>query len=160
MTNKIKPALVGGLIAGILSVIPIVSTCCCIWAILGGLLASFMYIKSAPPVPVTPGEGAAVGAMTGVMAAIIYVIIGLPIQLFFGPAQMEEAFRRSGVEVPLTGIALVLIGVFFVAVLLLVFSTIGGVIGVPIFEKRKGDQPTPPPQNFGAGPGGPYGTGV
>lgn len=159
MTNKIKPALVGGLIAGILSVIPIVSTCCCIWAILGGLLASFMYIKSAPA-PVTPGEGAAVGAMAGVMGAIIYVVIGLPIQLFFGTAQMEEAFRRSGVEVPLTGIALVLIGVFFVAVLILVFSTIGGVIGVPIFEKRKGDQPTPPPQNFGAGPGGPYGTGV
>lgn len=159
MTNKIKPALVGGLIAGILSVIPIVSTCCCIWSILGGLLASFMYIKSAPA-PVTPGEGAGVGALAGVMGAIIYVIIGLPISLFFGTAQMEEAFRRSGVEVPLTGIALVLIGVVFVAVLILVFSTIGGVIGVPIFEKRKGDQPTPPPQNFGAGPGGPYGTGV
>lgn len=159
MMNKLKPALVGGLIAGILSVIPIVSTCCCIWAILGGLLASFMYIKSSPT-PVTPGEGAGVGAMAGAVGVLIYLIIGLPIQLFLGTAQMEEAVRRSGVDVPLTGIALILIGVFFVAVLILIFSTIGGVVGVPIFEKRKGAQPPPPPQDFGAGPGSPYGTGL
>ena len=159
MMNKLKPALVGGLIAGILSVIPIVSTCCCIWAILGGLLASFMYIKSSAT-PVTPGEGAVVGALTGAVGGLIYLIIGLPISLYFGTAQMEDAMRRSGVEVPLTGIALVLLGVFFVVVLILIFSTIGGLVGVPIFEKRKGAQPPPPPQDFGAGPGSPYGTGL
>jgi hypothetical protein len=159
MINKLKPALVGGLIAGILSVIPIVSTCCCIWAILGGLLASLMYIKSSPTL-VTPGQGAAVGAMAGAVGGLIYLIIGLPISLYWGTAQMEDAFRRSGVEVPLTGIALVLLGVFFVVVLILIFSTIGGVVGVPIFEKRKGAQPPPPPQDFGAGPGSPYGTGL
>jgi hypothetical protein len=161
MIDKLKPALLGGLIAGILSVIPIVSTCCCLWAILGGGLASFLYIKSSTA-PVTPGGGAGIGAIAGAVGAFIYLIIGIPIQLFFGTAQMEEVFRRSGVEVPLSGIALVLIGVFFVAVLILIFSTLGGVLGVPIFEKRKGAQPLPPPQpqDFGAGPGGPYGTGL
>ena len=157
MINKLKPALLGGLITGVLSVIPFVSTCCCLWAILGGLLASFLYIKSSTA-PVTPGEGAALGAMAGAAGALIYVIIGLPITLLFGTAQIEEAFRRSGVEVPLGGIALGLLTVFLVAVLILIFSTLGGILGVPIFEKRKGAPP--PPQDFGAGPAGPHGTGL
>jgi preprotein translocase subunit SecG len=118
-----------------------------------------MYINSTAS-PVTPGEGAVVGALTGAVGGLIYLIIGLPISLYFGTAQMEDAMRRSGVEVPLTGIALVLLGVFFVVVLILIFSTIGGLVGVPIFEKRKGAQPPPPPQDFGAGPGSPYGTGL
>ena len=159
MINKLKPALLGGLVAGILSVIPFVSTCCCLWAILGGLLASFLYIKSSAA-PVTPGGGAGIGAMAGAVGALIFFIIGLPINLFFGTAQMEEAFRRSGMEVPLSGIALVLLSALMVAVLILIFATLGGILGVPIFEKRKGAPPPPPPQDFSAGPGGPYGTGL
>jgi len=158
MIDKLKPALLGGLVAGILSVIPIVSTCCCLWAILGGLLASFLYIKNAPA-QVTTGGGAGIGAMAGAVGALIYIIIGLPITLFFGTAQIEDALRRSGLEVPLGGIALALVGVVMVAVLILLFSTLGGILGIPIFEKRKGAQPPPPPQNYGAGPGGPTGTG-
>lgn len=159
MINKLKPALVGGLIAGILCVVPIVSTCCCIWAALGGLLASFMYVKSSTA-PVTTGEGAVVGLLTGAVGSLIYLIIQIPLALIFGLASMEEAFRRSGVEVPLSGIAMMLLSAFLVVVLILVFSTIGGLVGVPIFEKRKGPQPPPPPQDFGAGPGGQYGTGL
>jgi hypothetical protein len=159
MINKLKPALLGGLIAGILSVIPFVSTCCCLWSILGGLLASFLYIKSSPA-PVTPGGGAAIGAMSGAVGALIYFVIGLPITLIFGTAQIEDAFRRSGVEVPLGGIALAIVGVFIVGVMILIFCTIGGILGVPIFEKRKGATPPPPPQDFSAGPGSPYGTGL
>jgi len=40
------------------------------------------------------------------------------------------------------------------AVLLVIFSIIGGLLGVPIFEKRKGGPPPPPPINVGGGPGG------
>jgi hypothetical protein len=47
------------------------------------------------------------------------------------------------------------------AILLIVFSTLGGLIGISVFEKRKGTAAPQPPQNFG-GPGGPggYGAGV
>jgi hypothetical protein len=157
MNNKIKPALLGGLVTGILSVIPFVSTCCCIWAILGGMLACFLYVRSSP-VPVSTGDGAVIGVLSGVFGALIYLIIGLPIALIFGVAQMEESIRRTGVEIPLTGMALALLGACVIVVLLLIFSTVGGLIGVPIFEKRKGPQP-PPPQNVGGGPGS-YGSGV
>ena len=160
MTNKLKPALLGGLITGILSVIPFVSTCCCVWAILGGMLASFLYVRSSP-VRVSTGDGAIMGILSGLFGSLIYLIIGLPIALIFGIAQMEEGFRRAGVELPLTGLALALLSACLVVVILLIFSTIGGLIGVPIFEKRKGEQPPPAPQNFGGGPGpGSYGSGV
>ena len=159
MIDKLKPALVGGLIAGILSIIPIVSTCCCIWAALGGVLASFMYIKNSPT-RVTTGEGAVVGILTGVIGSLIYVIIQVPLALLLGFASMEDALRRSGLEVPLSGMALMALSVFLVIVLILIFSTIGGLVGVPIFEKRKAVQPPPPPQDFGAGPSAPYGSGL
>lgn len=147
MTNRIKPALLGGLVVGILSVIPFVSACCCIWAILGGMLASFLYIKSSP-VPVSTGDGAINGALAGVFGSLIYLLIALPISLIFGVAQMEESIRRTGVEVPLTGIALAFIVAFMVVIGLMIFSTIGGLIGVPIFEKRKESTPPPPPQSY------------
>ena len=120
MIDKLKPALLGGLIAGILSVIPIVSTCCCLWAILGGVLASFLYIKSSAA-PVTTGQGAGLGAMAGAVGALIYIIIGLPINLFFGTAQKWRTCSGVfGMAVPLGGIALILLGVFMVAVLILI----------------------------------------
>jgi hypothetical protein len=156
--DKVKPALLGGAITGVLSVIPFVNTCCCIWAALGGLLATFMYIRSAPA-PVSTGDGAMVGAITGVFGAIIYLIIGIPLGLLLGTgAQFEEAIRRSGAQVPLTGVALILIGSLVVAILLLVSAIVGGLIAVPIFEKRKGQTAPPPPPAPGA-PGG-YGTGM
>jgi len=34
---------------------------------------------------------------------------------------------------------------FVVAILMFVFAIIGGLLGVPIFEKRKGDLTPPPP---------------
>ena len=59
--NKLKPALLGGLIVGILSSIPFVNYCCCIWALAGGGLATFLYIKSSPT-PIRPGEDAIIPA--------------------------------------------------------------------------------------------------
>ncbi|CAN5867543.1 hypothetical protein BH18ACI4_BH18ACI4_07040 [soil metagenome] len=159
MIDKLKPALVGGLVAGILSVIPFVSTCCCLWAALGGLLASFMNIKNSPA-PVSTGDGALLGILTGAVGSLIYLIIQIPLALLFGLDSMEEQFRRSGIELPLSGIALLLLSVVVVVFLILIFSTVGGIVGVPIFEKRKEAQPTQPAQDFGADAGGPYGTGL
>ena len=160
MNNKIKPALLGGLVTGILSVIPFVSSCCCIWAIAGGGLACFLYIQNTDA-RVQTIDGATVGAISGGVGALIYLIIGLPLALLFGAAQMEDAFRRSGMEVPLAGTAMALLGALMVIALLLIFSTLGGILAVAIFEKRKDDVPPPaPPQDFGSGSAGSYGSGL
>lgn len=151
MNNKLKPALLGGLVVGLLSAIPFVNYCCCIWAIGGGALAGFLYIKSSAA-PVPTGDGAIVGALAGVVGAVIYLVIGLPIALLFGAAQMEEQLRRSGVQLPMSGTLLLVCGALFAALCLLVLATLGGILSVPIFEKRKADGPPPPPPASG-GPG-------
>jgi hypothetical protein len=145
--NKVKPALLGGLIVGLLSAIPFVNYCCCIWSIGGGLVAGLLYIKASPS-RVSPGDGAIIGALTGVFGAIIYLIIGLPIAYFFGAAAMEDAIRNAGIELPMSGVLLMVVGSLLVALCLLILSVIGGLIAVPIFEKRKDVVPPPAPGSF------------
>jgi hypothetical protein len=145
--NKLKPAILGGLIVGILSAIPFVNYCCCIWAIGGGFLATFLYIKSSP-VPVRVGDGAVVGALAGVVGGLLYLMIGLPIAILFGAAAMEEAMRNSGVQMPLTGPLLMVVSCIIAAIFLLILALIGGLIAVPIVEKRKDAAPPAPPQTF------------
>lgn len=158
MNNKLKPALLGGLVVGLLSAIPVVNYCCCIWALGGGLLAAVLYIKSSQ-VPVGAGEGAMLGGLAGVFGSIIYLIIGLPIAfLLMGPGALEQQLKGTGIEVPLSGAVLILASGLIGAVCLVVLAVLGGLIAVPIFEKRKGQVPPPPPQNFG-GQGG-YGSGM
>ena len=137
-----------GFLSAIHSLIPFVGACCCIWSIIGGGLASFLYIKGSS-VPVKLGDGAIVGALAGVVGGIIYVIIYLPYSLFVGMAVMQEQLNRTGVQIPFSGTILVIIGSIVGAIMLVVLSTLGGVIGTAIFEKRKGDGlAPPPPQNF------------
>lgn len=173
MTNKLKPALIGGGAIGLLLVftvivsalpVPFVSTlgCCkCLWPIAGGLLATMLYVKGSLN-PTTVLDGAIVGALAGVIGGVIYLIIGLPISYFMiGVEAMEMQMRQFSSDFPLTGVVLLVISGIVGFVIFVVLSTIGGLIGVPIFEKRKGaTDATPPPQDFGTGPGGTYGTGV
>ena len=169
MNNKLKPALIGGVLLGVLSVIPFVSAaniCCCLWAILGGMLATYLYVKNSST-PVSAGDGAILGALAGVVGAVIYVIIGIPIAYAMGPTmrnmmvsliermdpQQADLMRRQ-LEASGDAIAPLIIQGLVVAVLLFLFSVIGGLLGVPIFEKRKSGTPQPPPINVGGGPGG------
>jgi hypothetical protein len=151
--NKLKPALLGGLIVGILSSIPLLNYCCCIWGIGGGVLAGFLYIKSSP-VPVKVGEGAVIGLLSGIIGAVLYGIIGVPIAYFISGGNIEETLRGTGLQLPagVSGLLLFVISGLIAGVTLLVLSIIGGLLSVPIFEKRKDGPPPPPPQDFAGGP--------
>ena len=169
MNNKLKPAIIGGVVIGILSVIPFVSAgnlCCCLWAIVGGMLATQMYVKNSPT-PVNAGDGAIVGALAGLVGGIIAFVLGVPIAYAMGPTmrnlmvslvenmdpQQAEMMRRQ-FEASGDAIAPLLVQGLVTSVLLFLFAIVGGLLGVPIFEKRKGDVPPPPPINVGGGPGG------
>lgn len=172
MNNKLKPAVIGGVVLGILSVIPFVSAanlCCCLWAILGGMLATQMYVKNSPT-PVSAGDGAILGAIAGVVGGIIAFVLGVPISYAMGPTmrnlmvslienmdpQQADMMRRQ-FEASGDAIAPLIIQGLVVSVLLFLFAIIGGLLGVPIFEKRKGGAPPPPPINVGGSVGGPGG---
>ena len=172
MNNKLKPALIGGVVLGVLSVIPFVSAanvCCCLWAILGGMLATNLYVKNSPT-RVSAGDGAILGAIAGAVGAVIYLIVGIPIALAMGPTMrnaivslmrnvdpqqaqiLQRQFEASG-----NAIGPLIIQALVIALLLVVFAVLGGLLGVPIFEKRKVGPPPPPPFTAGgAPPGGGY----
>ena len=169
MNNKLKPALIGGVVLGLLSAIPFISAanlCCCLWAILGGMLATNLYIKSSPT-PVNAGDGAILGALAGVVGGVIAFVLGVPIAYAMGPTmrnlmvslienmdpQQAEMMRRQ-LEASGDAIAPLLFQGLITSVLLFLFAIIGGLLGVPIFEKRKSGGPPPPPINVGGGPGG------
>lgn len=170
MNNKLKPALIGGIVLGILSVIPFVSAvnlCCCLWAILGGMLASNLYVKSSPT-PVKAGDGAALGAIAGAVGAVISVILGIPIDLAMGPIMRrmivsllqnvdprQAEMLRAQWEASSSDVASIIIQALVVAALLFVFAIVGGLIGVAIFEKRKGPAAPPPPPFPGGAEGYP-----
>ena len=168
MNNKVKPAVIAGVVLGVLSAIPfvnILNLCCCLWAIVGGVLASYLYIKDSPT-PVNAGDVAVVGANAGAVGAVVYVILGIPLAIVGGAAMREmmiklitnldpnqaDLFRRQ-MEAQGEGIARIVFQTLFGAVLLVVFAVLGGLLGVPIFEKRKGGPlPPPPPPAPGGAP--------
>lgn len=167
MNNKVKPALIGGVVLGLLSAIPFVNwvnLCCCLWAIVGGILASYLYVKNSP-VPANAGDGAIVGAIAGAVGAVIYLVLGIPLSLLSGEAiqgmminlvenldpRQAELFRTQ-MEASRGDMSRVIIESLVGAVLLFVFTVIGGVIGIPLFEKRKGGPVPPPPPPPGGAP--------
>jgi hypothetical protein len=191
MNDKLKSAIIGGVVLGLLSAIPFVNfvnACCCAWAIAGGALAVYLYIQKSSHA-VSVGEGAGIGAIAGAVGAIINLIIGIPLQLITGSAMTSIVTNlmaranpqgadiiRQQIEIQQNlgfgeRLLLAIPGALIGFVLILIFATIGGMIAVPIFEKRKGGpgappppqgfggQPSynpPPPQNYGQ-PGGGYG---
>ncbi|HWO01202.1 MAG TPA: hypothetical protein VNS63_18215 [Blastocatellia bacterium] len=175
--SKIQPALVGGLIIGLLWSLPFLSLinfCCCLGVLAGGAVAALMLIKRSPVLPVSTGDGAVVGLLAGVVGAGVHLVLGVPISIIFNPAgvsflksliaqinsdpqfraAMEEALRsQENQGLPERFIA-ALLGWLVVSVISIGFSALGGVIGVAMFEKRKGQQPPfpPSPPQYG-GPG-------
>ena len=170
MNNKLKPAVIGGVALGLLSAIPFVNfvnICCCAWAILGGLLASYLYVKNSTT-PANAGDGAIIGAMAGGIGAAIYLVIGIPLAIVSGAAMREMLINlmanvdprqadiiRTQMEAGGQSIASAIFQGFIGALLLVVFAIIGGLIGIALFEKRKGGGPVPPPPPPAPG-GAPY----
>lgn len=172
-----QPALVGGLIVGIMSAIPGVSAlnCCfCAWALIGGCVAAKMTIDRAAR-PVSAGEGAQIGLMAGAIAAVAFIVVAVPI-ILSGVATnaslkmmkglmgsitnpelqaaledaMVQAAGQSAIERLLSSLPVLLIQVLFQGG----FTVLGGLLGVALFEKRKGGQapPPPPPPYYGQPP--------
>ena len=172
--SKIQPALVGGLILGLLSSIPFVNMgniCCCLWVLLGGAIAAKILISKSPYTPVTMGEGAATGAIAGVFGCIITLFLGIPLQLLttgltsgFYKGMMESvadpevrrAMEQAMAQQRTGDIGAQILGALFSwfigSIIFIGFATLGGLIGVSIFEKRKGQTGYIPPTPPGAAP--------
>jgi len=75
-------------------------------------------------------------------------MIGILVRLMESVNPSQAEMMRAQIAAGQSVVGAIVNGLI-VAVLLVIFSTLGGLIGIPIFEKRKRDLMPPPPQNFG-----------
>lgn len=154
-SDRLQPALFGGLFIGILSALPFVNAancCCCLWAIAGGVLATYLRQQNSRyQVPLA--EGALVGLMAGAIGGVIYVVLSIPLQALTGPMQQEfmEGLMAGQGEMPpevqemmtrMTSGGLMSAALFVNAIFYTIFGLLGGLLGVALFKK---DAPPPPP---------------
>ena len=86
-SNRLQPALFGGLLIGVLSALPLVNVgncCCCLWVVAGGMLAVHLRQQSSP-FAITSAEGAYVGFLAGLFGGVLGVLLSIPIDLMMGP---------------------------------------------------------------------------
>jgi hypothetical protein len=181
MNSKVRAAIIGGVVIGLLSAIPYVrlgNVICCLWIVIGGALACYLYIKRSPT-PVNVGEGALVGGIAGAIGWAVELIVGVPLTILTGypelrfminlmervDPQKAEAYQRN-LEYALSRsfseqffYSVFSLQTLFTLIITVVFALVGGLVAVPLFEKRKADaaplQPPPPPY-YGGTPGGAY----
>jgi len=151
--SLLQPAFIGGLVLGVLSGLPIVSggnVCCCLWLVVGGVVAAYL-LQQNQSTAITPGDGAVVGLLAGVIGAFVYLVVSIPVGILLAPFEQRlyERLIQSMENVPPqlrgyaggpAGVGLrTAIGFMLILVLGAIFSTLGGVIGAAIFAKK-----TPP----------------
>jgi hypothetical protein len=99
----LQPVLFGGLFMGVLSALPIISlgNCCCLWVMGGGMVTSYL-TQHGRTEPLQLGEGAFGGFLAGVLGAVVYAVVSIPVQLATAPIQrsMLEGWLNSAADVP------------------------------------------------------------
>jgi hypothetical protein len=155
-----RPALIAGAVAGLLSGLPLIGAgncICCLW-IVGGAAMAVKLLAAGSSTLLTAGDGAMVGALTGITAAVVDAIVSLPLRSFnlglarrlldkaveLGgelPSGLDDIINNSGVFSP----GWFLLGLFISAAVFAVMGVLGGVIGVSLFAK-KALPPAAPPQ--------------
>jgi hypothetical protein len=146
---------------GALGALPIVSAgnlCCCMWVIAGGIIAAYV-LQQNETAPITTGDGAMVGLLAGVVGAFVYLILSIPISFLVAPMErmlfqrmverfgdMPPEFREFASRGVGQGLRLMISFIMYLVVGA-IFSTIGGVIGQAIFQKKTppGTIDVPPP---------------
>jgi len=163
MQSRLQPALIGGVVIGVLSALPLISAgncCCCLWVIGGGAVAAYL-LQQHQSIPITIGDGAVVGAMSGLIGAVVYLVVSIPVQLVAGPIQMrmmQRLMERMAQENPDfgrvadqmqygagRGIVTLLLGFVFFLVVGTALATVGGMLGALFFKKDQPPVPPPPP---------------
>jgi hypothetical protein len=158
--NRLQPALFGGLLIGVLSALPILSVgnCCCLWIVAGGLLSAYL-MQANHPEPITLGDGALAGLLAGVVGALVWVFVSLPLNVVLGPlqARMLERILDMSRDVPDDvriwirslrsggfGVLRVMVGFTFMLIAGMICSTVGGVVGAALFQRKMPGGPSVP----------------
>ncbi|MCB9592565.1 MAG: hypothetical protein H6719_07525 [Sandaracinaceae bacterium] len=150
--------LVGGLVSAILSAIPLVNYCnfiFCMWMLLGAGLAVYL-VKQRAGEDIEPGEGAAIGGLTGLVTGAVFGLLYIIFFLVFGAATFIPGASdgHAGEAAMGVGMMAVVFGGGCIASLVIYggFGALGGVLGATLLKSQN-----PPPPGGGYGPPGGFG---
>jgi hypothetical protein len=152
--GKHQPALLGGLLIGVLSSLPVVSVvnvCCCLWVVLGGGFVVYLQQQRTPG-PVETADAVLGGLIAGLIGATISVI-ATTAMASMGGALMGDQFQAildQNPDIPpeardfflnlASGQGVFLVMFAVTLPIYAVFSMLGSLLGLAIFRKK-----TPPP---------------
>ena len=161
--TRTHAVLIGGGFNGVLSALPIIGAAnclCCLWVVGGGVITAWL-LQQAQSGPLDLGAGAIGGLLAGVVGAVVYTLVWVPLQLMLGSLTggPGSAFEMGDVDVPPEMLQMIemmeqimsnpplmaLLAFFMMLAAGLVFSTVGGLLGAFYFRKAA------PPE----APGGP-----
>ncbi|MFN0156580.1 MAG: hypothetical protein ACKVRP_00745 [Bacteroidota bacterium] len=169
--SKLMPAVYGGIVMGVISGIPFlnfINCLCCAGVLLGGFLAVFFYNKDlASDMALTNGDALQLGALAGVIGAVVGTLIGAILiytvgnisgEAMYGlvydfydsmglidqmsPDQLDQLETMKADELSMTNI----ISAFIIYPL---FGLLGGLIGYSVYKKKPTMTNTPPAQTTG-----------
>ncbi len=144
----LQAPLLGGLFIGVLSALPVVSVgnCCCLWIVGGGVLAAYLDQQNDPR-PTTPGRGAYVGLLAGIIGAVVWLLVSMSLEAVLAPLRerVVEALMTAARDMPPEARAILdSVGasstfgyvVNFLVMLFAggIFSTLGGLLGASFFR--------------------------
>jgi hypothetical protein len=150
--SRHQPALLGGLLIGVLSSLPVISlaNCCCLWVISGGMLTVYLQ-QQRKPEPVETGDAVIGGLIAGLIGAVIVCVVSYVKLMVFGPV-MQTALDNvrqqleGNPQIPpgvrdfvlnmVGGGGMVVMAALFTIPLYAVFSMLGALLGTALFRKK------------------------
>ena len=166
--TRAHAVLVGGAFNGVLSALPVigVANClCCLWVVGGGVITAWLQ-QQIQKAPLELGEGAIGGMLAGVVGAVVYALVGYPVQMLTRsvtgsplpstvqigdvPPELLPVIELME-ELASSPMLLVLVSAALMLVLGLIFSTVGGLLGAFFFRREAppgasaGEVYVPPP---------------
>ncbi|HET6962785.1 MAG TPA: zinc ribbon domain-containing protein [Terriglobia bacterium] len=149
--SVLKPAFLGGVALGVLSALPLVNCCCLLWIGGGGLVAVYL-LRQEFAGEITASIGAKAGFTAGMIGALFWQILELPISYITSsqrPEQIQQLLQSFPAETiqfaekvfslladPFNPFVL-LVGLVFKAVACGILTTLGGVVGAAFWGKPK-----------------------
>ena len=172
--SLLKAALLGGVLAGIASALPLLSLLCCGWAMGGGAFAAWVLISDSGGQAPTGRCGTA-GFLAGLVAGMVCApLTGLVNQMLQGADEIESqaaqitSMMGSGadqispemMEAVIRGTSFIefnlwsVFAIVFFAFIFSLFGLIGGLIGSALFGRKAAPAPiaVPPGPAHGAPP--------
>ena len=152
-----QPAIVGGLFLGVLSALPLISAgnvCCCMWIVGGGLIAAYL-LQQNYTTPIQAADGALVGFLAGLVGAVVFLVLSIPINILMGPLERALVDRlmetsaafpsdfREYVGSTAGGVIGAVLGFMLMLFVGSIFATLGGLLGVVFFARRGSQSDTP-----------------